>query len=313
MYDHSPTQACYSPELLPKQEYFDEDQRSYLQDRVKKDNHNRIERRRRYNINDRIKELGTLVPKSNDPDIRWNKGSILKASVDHMRDLQRRVAHTNHIERKQRELQHVNSRLMLRIQELETLVKCQGIEIPPMQDEDEITNALMPNLHDDRAEDRKSLIAAEEPGVETFTRNPSMRGLPSYGASYRPEHPSPPFPNGQASRSGNFFVTHSPVHFGLPQFTPPRQCVSTTWASSSVSSFSPTPSPDDMTNGRLQQNEGHCISEPAQSPDPIARFNQSNTSFSSMLNDSEVSFEDMLLQDSLTPVRTDIFLSKPPK
>lgn len=26
-----------------------------------------VERRRRFNINDRIKELGTLIPKSNDP------------------------------------------------------------------------------------------------------------------------------------------------------------------------------------------------------------------------------------------------------
>ncbi|RZC32019.1 microphthalmia-associated transcription factor [Asbolus verrucosus] len=36
-------------------------------DRQKKDNHNMIERRRRFNINDRIKELGTLLPKNNDP------------------------------------------------------------------------------------------------------------------------------------------------------------------------------------------------------------------------------------------------------
>lgn len=27
----------------------------------------KVERRRRFNINDRIKELGTLIPKSNDP------------------------------------------------------------------------------------------------------------------------------------------------------------------------------------------------------------------------------------------------------
>ena len=33
-------------------------------DRRKKDIHNMIERRRRYNINDRIKELGTLLPRS---------------------------------------------------------------------------------------------------------------------------------------------------------------------------------------------------------------------------------------------------------
>ncbi|KFQ58207.1 Microphthalmia-associated transcription factor, partial [Pelecanus crispus] len=41
--------------------------RALAKERQKKDNHNLIERRRRFNINDRIKELGTLIPKSNDP------------------------------------------------------------------------------------------------------------------------------------------------------------------------------------------------------------------------------------------------------
>ncbi|KAK6054870.1 hypothetical protein COOONC_07625 [Cooperia oncophora] len=36
----------------------------YYRDRRKKDIHNMIERRRRYNINDRIKELGLMLPKS---------------------------------------------------------------------------------------------------------------------------------------------------------------------------------------------------------------------------------------------------------
>jgi hypothetical protein len=37
--------------------------RLIIKDRQKKDSHNMIERRRRFNINDRIKELGTLLPK----------------------------------------------------------------------------------------------------------------------------------------------------------------------------------------------------------------------------------------------------------
>merc|ERR1719219_1394498 len=44
----------------------EEDLKALQKDRQKKDNHNLIERRRRYNINDRIKELGTLLPKEND-------------------------------------------------------------------------------------------------------------------------------------------------------------------------------------------------------------------------------------------------------
>ena len=68
-----------------KEEPLTEDDLKALQkDRQKKDNHNLsktifatinshfyqtfilVERRRRYNINDRIKELGTLLPKEND-------------------------------------------------------------------------------------------------------------------------------------------------------------------------------------------------------------------------------------------------------
>ncbi|KAF3859560.1 hypothetical protein F7725_021959 [Dissostichus mawsoni] len=64
------------------------DTRGMAKERQKKNNHNLIERRRRYNINYRIKELGTLIPKSNDPDMRWNKGTILKASVEYIKWLQ---------------------------------------------------------------------------------------------------------------------------------------------------------------------------------------------------------------------------------
>ena len=54
-----------------------------------------VERRRRFNINDRIKELGTLLPKQEETyyelvrDVRQHKGSILKASVEYIRRLKR--------------------------------------------------------------------------------------------------------------------------------------------------------------------------------------------------------------------------------
>lgn len=63
------------------------DIKQFTKDRQKKDNHNAIERRRRFNINDRIKELGTLLPKQ-DPEMRPNKGTILKSSVDYIQSLQ---------------------------------------------------------------------------------------------------------------------------------------------------------------------------------------------------------------------------------
>ncbi|NXC65497.1 TFEC factor, partial [Anhinga anhinga] len=62
------TNASCPANLPVKRELTEADTRAMAKERQKKDNHNLIERRRRYNINYRIKELGTLIPKSNDPD-----------------------------------------------------------------------------------------------------------------------------------------------------------------------------------------------------------------------------------------------------
>lgn len=52
-----------------------------------------VERRRRDNINDRIQELGTLLPDSVDDGVnRLNKGTILRKSVDQIKKLQNDVA-----------------------------------------------------------------------------------------------------------------------------------------------------------------------------------------------------------------------------
>lgn len=92
----------------------------------------KVERRRRFNINDRIKELGTLLPKSNESyyeivrDIRPNKGTILKSSVDYIRCLKQEINRLQNVETKQREMEHsqkemeqVIKKLMTRINELE--------------------------------------------------------------------------------------------------------------------------------------------------------------------------------------------------
>ncbi|XP_038628302.1 microphthalmia-associated transcription factor isoform X3 [Tachyglossus aculeatus] len=105
--------------------------RALAKERQKKDNHNLIERRRRFNINDRIKELGTLIPKSNDPDMRWNKGTILKASVDYIRKLQREQQRTKELENRQKKLEHANRHLLLRIQELEMQARAHGLSLIP--------------------------------------------------------------------------------------------------------------------------------------------------------------------------------------
>lgn len=105
------------PSSLPmKREITETDTKTLAKERQKKDNHNLIERRRRYNINYRIKELGTLIPKSNDPDMRWNKGTILKASVEYIKWLQKEQQRARELERRQKKLEQANRRLLLRIQ-----------------------------------------------------------------------------------------------------------------------------------------------------------------------------------------------------
>ncbi|XP_076860130.1 transcription factor E3a isoform X2 [Brachyhypopomus gauderio] len=110
-----------------KQEMTDAEAKAIIKDRQKKDNHNLIERRRRFNINDRIKELGDLVPKSSDPEMRWNKGTILKASVDYIRKLQKEQQRAKEMELKQKKLELTNRSLLLRIQELEMQARVHGI------------------------------------------------------------------------------------------------------------------------------------------------------------------------------------------
>ncbi|XP_062315794.1 transcription factor E3a isoform X4 [Osmerus eperlanus] len=110
-----------------KTELSDVEVKAIMKERQKKDNHNLIERRRRFNINDRIKELGALIPKSSDPEQRWNKGTILKASVDYIRKLQKEQQRTKEMETRQRKLEHANRSLLLRIQELEMQARVHGL------------------------------------------------------------------------------------------------------------------------------------------------------------------------------------------
>ncbi|XP_054638573.1 transcription factor E3a [Dunckerocampus dactyliophorus] len=119
--------SCPADLLTVKQEPNEVDTKVLMKERQKKDNHNLIERRRRFNINDRIKELGALVPKSPDPDARWNKGSILKASVDYIRKLQKEQQRARNMEQRQKQMEHANRTLMLRIQELELQARLHGV------------------------------------------------------------------------------------------------------------------------------------------------------------------------------------------
>uniref|UniRef100_A0AC35U553 BHLH domain-containing protein n=1 Tax=Rhabditophanes sp. KR3021 TaxID=114890 RepID=A0AC35U553_9BILA len=99
-------------------------------DRRKKDIHNMIERRRRYNINDRIKELGQMLPKSTAEEMKLNKGTILKASCDYIRQLQNEKDKFCRQNDQNQQKDLVVKKCHDRIRELEELLKNNGIQPP---------------------------------------------------------------------------------------------------------------------------------------------------------------------------------------
>uniref|UniRef100_A0A3Q0ST48 Transcription factor EC n=1 Tax=Amphilophus citrinellus TaxID=61819 RepID=A0A3Q0ST48_AMPCI len=60
-------------------------------------------------------------------DMRWNKGTILKASVEYIRWLQKEQQHARELESRQKKLEQANRRLLLRIQELEIQARAHGL------------------------------------------------------------------------------------------------------------------------------------------------------------------------------------------
>uniref|UniRef100_A0A915K2E6 BHLH domain-containing protein n=1 Tax=Romanomermis culicivorax TaxID=13658 RepID=A0A915K2E6_ROMCU len=100
-----------------------------MRDRRKKDVHNMIERRRRYNINDRIKELGTLLPKSCTEEMKLNKGTILQASVEYILELRKDRERLLRVQQKHNLLEDENRRMLQRIQDLEEKLQSNGITL----------------------------------------------------------------------------------------------------------------------------------------------------------------------------------------
>ncbi|XP_053506455.1 transcription factor EC isoform X1 [Ictalurus furcatus] len=153
------------PKLSVKMEVTEHDTRVLAKERQKKDNHNLIERRRRYNINYRIKELGTLIPKSNDPDMRWNKGTILKASVEYIKWLQKEQQHARELESRQKKLEQANRRLLLRIQELEIQARAHGL--PSNLGAAEISSHLVKQQQQQQQQQQALPAPAVTPGAQT--------------------------------------------------------------------------------------------------------------------------------------------------
>ncbi|XP_044041671.1 transcription factor EC isoform X6 [Siniperca chuatsi] len=184
--------------LTVKREYTEHDTRVMAKERQKKDNHNLIERRRRYNINYRIKELGTLIPKSNDPDMRWNKGTILKASVEYIRWLQKEQQHARELESRQKKLEQANRRLLLRIQELEIQARAHGLpNMATALGTAELSSHLLKQQQQQQQQQQQSSpqtqhsqqppLYQEDPNSDYLQRIAVVPGMPSNPAAGGPQ------------------------------------------------------------------------------------------------------------------------------
>ncbi|XP_062607977.1 uncharacterized protein LOC134269783, partial [Saccostrea cucullata] len=96
---------------------------NWREDRKKKDKHNIIERRRRHNINDRIKELASLLPDSVPLTFKQSKGSILKESVAYMKELMTKRHNLQKLKEDQKTMHSKYQKLLIRIFQVELKLK----------------------------------------------------------------------------------------------------------------------------------------------------------------------------------------------
>jgi len=168
------TSASMFDFMVKEEPLGEDDLKVFTKDRVKKDNHNMIERRRRFNINDRIKELGTLLPTQNEPyyelvrDVRQNKGSILKASVDYIKLLRRDKEKRSAVEERCKKLEQNHRRALLKIQEYEQRLAGLGVPVESASwrsaTSDELANI---NNVNNVKEGLQVEAAKRQPGVES--------------------------------------------------------------------------------------------------------------------------------------------------
>jgi len=178
--------------MVKEEPLCEDDLRALQKDRVKKDNHNMIERRRRFNINDRIKELGTLLPKQNEQyyeivrDVRQNKGSILKASVDYIRLLRREREKKAALEEKYKKLEQSNRKALLKLQDYEQRMASAGMQVEQTAWRPATSNELenLKTKNEKSIKENKSLkspcsIVLMDDDSPVSTQNPMLSSLPT--------------------------------------------------------------------------------------------------------------------------------------
>uniref|UniRef100_A0A1I8HYW5 BHLH domain-containing protein n=1 Tax=Macrostomum lignano TaxID=282301 RepID=A0A1I8HYW5_9PLAT len=135
----------------------DDDKTVSLRDRYKKESHNRIERKRRENINYQISELGECIPKAwfRESELKKNKGNILKASVDYIKEMQ--AANAQLKERlaacslRESKLEQLYKALVARIQDMERVMREAGVQYRANSFDEGIIRELLGFLADSGA------------------------------------------------------------------------------------------------------------------------------------------------------------------
>uniref|UniRef100_A0A8B9G2R4 Transcription factor EC n=1 Tax=Amazona collaria TaxID=241587 RepID=A0A8B9G2R4_9PSIT len=115
------TNACTSN--LPVKRELTADTRAMAKERQKKDNHNLSKYMFIFHL------IKWNVISTFCSDMRWNKGTILKASVEYIKWLQKEQQRARELEHRQKKLEHANRRLLLRIQELEIQARAHGLPV----------------------------------------------------------------------------------------------------------------------------------------------------------------------------------------
>uniref|UniRef100_A0A8C3XN62 Transcription factor binding to IGHM enhancer 3 n=1 Tax=Chelydra serpentina TaxID=8475 RepID=A0A8C3XN62_CHESE len=102
-------------DTLPSFLVTENEAKALMKERQKKDNHN----------------LSECPTPFREPwmEMRWNKGTILKASVDYIRKLQKEQQRSREMELRQRKLEQANRSLQLRVQELEMQAQLHGLPL----------------------------------------------------------------------------------------------------------------------------------------------------------------------------------------
>eukprot|EP00090_Calanus_glacialis_P016228 TRINITY_DN25448_c0_g1_i1.p1 TRINITY_DN25448_c0_g1~~TRINITY_DN25448_c0_g1_i1.p1 ORF type:complete len:462 (-),score=110.84 TRINITY_DN25448_c0_g1_i1:50-1435(-) len=114
---------------------YDDDRSNPEKESERKRKHNQIEKARRLFIDAKIRELGFLLPKTNEAyhelakDIKYNKGGILKAAVSYLRILKSDQIKKQKLEEKCRIQDLQKRKLMMKLQEYEREMKSYGIPV----------------------------------------------------------------------------------------------------------------------------------------------------------------------------------------